>query len=395
MLQEKYDVVVLGAGPAGSVAARFAAENGASVLILERDREPGIPVRCAEGVSHAGIVPFIELDKRWIATTINVARLHSPDGKTAFMHNNGIGYILERRIFDAALCELACKHGSDLLTKADALDLIRENGKIVGVKYQYLGEERTVSCSIVIGADGVESRVGRWAGIKTAVKLKDIDTCIQYTVTDLDIDEDTCDFYFGTEISPGGYIWIFPKSKNTANIGIGISAHLSHEKGPKEYLDDFMKEKFPRSTKLYTVYGGVPTAATLKEIVTDNLMLVGDAARQVNPVTGGGIVQGMIAGSIAGKVAADAVHENRFDKKFLKKYRKEWDKKLGKHQSLNYSLKGKFFKMTDDKFNNIVKICKEIPPDRFTLKELFISAIKGDPKLVADVARTFVVSKFK
>jgi len=83
MTEEKFDVVVVGAGPAGSVAARFAAENGASVLILEREREPGIPVRCAEGVSHAGIAPFIKIDKRWIASTINVARPFSPNGEHA------------------------------------------------------------------------------------------------------------------------------------------------------------------------------------------------------------------------------------------------------------------------------------------------------------------------
>ena len=127
MLKDRYDVVVIGAGPAGSVAARFAAENGVSVLVLERDREPGIPVRCAEGVSHKGIAPFIEIDERWIASTIEVARLHSPDGNEAHMLNNGTGYVLERRVFDAALCSLACKFGADLLTKADAIDLIWEN----------------------------------------------------------------------------------------------------------------------------------------------------------------------------------------------------------------------------------------------------------------------------
>ncbi|MEA1972618.1 MAG: NAD(P)/FAD-dependent oxidoreductase, partial [Candidatus Cloacimonadota bacterium] len=120
ILKDKYDVVVVGAGPAGSVSARFAAESGASVLILERDREPGIPVRCAEGVSHAGIAPFIDIDTKWIATEIDVARLHSPDGNEVTMHNNGKGYVLDRRLFDTALCDLACDKGADLLTKADA-----------------------------------------------------------------------------------------------------------------------------------------------------------------------------------------------------------------------------------------------------------------------------------
>lgn len=395
MIRDRYDVVVIGAGPAGSVAARFAAENGASVLMLERDREPGIPVRCAEGVSHNGIAPFIDIDERWIASQIDVAKLTSPNGESALMHNNGTGYVLERRIFDTALCELAASYGAQLVTKADAIDLTKEDGNITGVKFKYMGEVREVQCDIVIGADGTESRVGRWAGIDTAVALRDIDTCVQYTLAGIDVKKDTCEFYFGTEISPGGYVWIFPKSDNTANVGIGIAGHLSHEKGPKEYLDEFVNQKFPKATITYTVYGGVPTSATLKEIVKDNIMLVGDAARQVNPITGGGIVQGMIAGSIAGKTAAEAVKKKRFDAKFLKQYSKEWDKKLGNTQKVMHSMKEKFLFMTDERFNNLVKFCQNIPADKFSLKALFTEAVKGDPKLMLDVAKSFLASKIK
>jgi len=395
MVKDRYDIVVIGAGPTGSVAARYAAENGASVLILERDREPGIPVRCAEGVSHNGIAPFIDIDERWIASQIDVAKLTSPNGESALMHNNGTGYVLERRIFDTALCELAAKHGAQLITKADAVDLIKENDKICGVRYRYMGKTKEVKCNLVIAADGTESRVGRWAGINTTVALRDIDTCVQYTLAGIDVKKETCEFFFGNKVSPGGYIWIFPKSDNTANVGIGISGHLSHEKGPKEFLDEFVEKRFPKATITYTVYGGVTTSATLKEIVRDNIMLVGDAARQVNPITGGGIVQGMIAAKIAGTVAAEAVKKRKFDAKFLKKYQKEWDKTLGNTQKVMYSMKEKFLSLTDEKFNNLVSYCKKIPADKFSLKALFTEAVKGDPKLMLDVAKSFVVSKIK
>ncbi len=106
--KQEFDVIVIGAGPAGSTAAKFAAENGAKVLILERDREPGIPVRCAEGVSVKGIEPFIKINPNWVATEIDIARLHAPDGNTATMYNNGKGLVLHRRIFDAAFFDLAC-----------------------------------------------------------------------------------------------------------------------------------------------------------------------------------------------------------------------------------------------------------------------------------------------
>jgi digeranylgeranylglycerophospholipid reductase len=395
MIKNQYDVVVIGAGPAGSTTARFAAENGARVLLLERDREPGIPVRCAEGVSHHGLKKFIEPDKKWIASRIDVAELVAPDGSSTKMYRNGTGYILERRLFDAALCNLACEQGTELLTKANAIGLAFEGKEIKGVHFQYLGEEKEVLCNIVIGADGIESRVGRWAGIKTALRLDDLDTCVQYTVADIAIEPNTCRFYFGNQISPGGYVWVFPKSANTANIGIGIAGHFAEKKGPKAYLDEFIARHYPDGKITYTVCGGVPTAATLQDIVLDNLMLVGDAAHQVNPITGGGIIQAMIAGKIAGTVAGKAVQEKRFDKKFLKAYAKEWNDVLGNSQKVMYSLKEKFMNMTDDRFNHLVNFCNSIPKEEFTVAKLFKNAVKDDPKLVMDIAKAFVVSKIK
>jgi digeranylgeranylglycerophospholipid reductase len=395
MKSQNYDIVVIGAGPAGSVAARFAAEKGAKVLMLERDREAGIPVRCAEGVSHNGIAPFIEINPKWIAAKIDSACLHSPDGEKAYMYNNGTGYVLERRIFDTELCNLAIEAGVEMLTKANAIGLEYTDEKITGVRYKHFGEIKIANCSIVIGADGVESRVGRWAGINTTLALNDIDTCVQYTVSGMDFELDTCHFYFGKEVSPGGYIWIFPKSGNTANIGIGISGDLAADKGPKAYLDEFMERTFPEAKVNYTVFGGVPTAWGLKEYIKDNIMLVGDAARQVNPITGGGIVQGMIAARIVGHLAADSIKAGDQSKKFLLRYKKEWDVKLGKIQKTMYSMKERFMKMDDPKFNRLVRLCKSIPKEDFSLKKLFSVAMKGDPLLVAEIAKAFVVSKIK
>jgi digeranylgeranylglycerophospholipid reductase len=395
MKHEEYDVIVIGAGPAGSMAARYASEGGAKVLLMERDRESGIPVRCAEGVSHNGILPFIEPDKRWIAAVIDVACLHSPDGEEAFMYRNGVGYVLERRIFDKELCNLAIQSGAKMQPKSDAIGLEKEDGRISGVRYIHDGMQKVAKCKIVIGADGVESRVGRWAGIDTHLALNDLDSCLQYTVSGIEFAPDTCHFYFGKDVSPGGYVWVFPKGKKEANIGIGISAHLAKHKGPKEYLDEFMAKKYPAAQVNYVVYGGVPTAWGLKEIAKDNIMLVGDAARQVNPITGGGIVQAMIAGRLAGNTAARAIAAGDYSQKFLKEYIKAWDNQLGKTQKTMYSMKEKFMTMDDSRFNKLVRVCQSIPREEFSLRKLFSEAMKGDPKLISEIAKAFLVSKVK
>jgi len=391
-----YDAIVIGAGPAGSVTARFLAESGCSVLILERDREPGIPVRCAEGVSCKGILPYIDFDEKWICTKIDGARLHSPNGDFVDMYNNGTGFVLDRRVFDRALADIAVSKGAILQTKTDALGLLKdENQNICGVSYRQNENIIHSKCKIVIGADGIESMVGRWAGFNTCLKLSDLETCCQYTVNNIKIEKNLCQFYFGNDVAPGGYLWIFPKSETQANIGIGISGNKALPgMGPKYFLDKYMEKNFPDASINYMVYGGVPTRAG-NDFVKDNIMLVGDAAHQVNPITGGGIAQGMIAGQYCGETAALAIKENNTTSKFLSKYTKRWDSHLGKNQKFMYSLKEKFMKFNDKKFNSLVFTCQRIPSNEFNLRRLFQETLKEDPLMLAQLAASFVVSKVK
>ncbi len=393
MIENRYDVIVIGAGPAGSTAARYAAKGGASVLILERDREPGIPVRCAEGVSHRGLAPFIEPNPKWIAAEIDSARIYAPDGNMLELQNIGTGYILERRIFDRELCNLACAEGAHMLTKADAIGLEFDNDQICGVRIRHLGQERVIKCDLVIGADGVESRVGRWAGIDTACDMEDIETSVQYTLTNIDADQTYCEFYFGDHMAPGGYTWVFPKSKTTANVGLGLSGNMVTDRGPVPYLDEFVKNRYPNASINAIVCGGIPTGLPLKDMASERIMLAGDAARQVNPMTGGGIITAMFGGAKAGETAAMAVREKDFSKKFLKRYVKEWDKTLGANHRLMYKMKSKFLHFGDDNLNRLIAMCKTLPTDKLTLREIFFQAVKKDPILVAALAKDFVVSK--
>jgi digeranylgeranylglycerophospholipid reductase len=393
MTMTDYDVIVVGAGPAGSVTARFAAENGASVLMLERDREPGIPVRCAEGISGGGLEDFIKIDKRWIASEIDTARLYTPNGSSLEMKSEVRGYVLERRLFDAALYDIACRAGVVMSTKANVTGIERNSDRTIMVKYKKMGVIHRVSCKIVIGADGIESRVGRWFGLKTNLKLEDISTSVQYTINNIDVEDNVISFFFGSNYAPGGYVWIFPKSKRSANVGLGIAGCFAHEKPAQEYLDEFIAERFPNASISYTVYAGIPITTTLKQITADNLLLVGDAAHQVNPITGGGIKQAMIAGRIAGVTAAEAISKGDYSERAFKAYPQRWEKVLGSKHRFMYSIKEKVLNASDSRLDKIAEMCNNIPPEKFTLTELFKQVIKGDPKLIAEMARAFVVSK--
>jgi digeranylgeranylglycerophospholipid reductase len=387
-MKDNFDVIVVGAGPAGSVAARFAAEQGVSVLVLEKDRDVGYPVRCGEAISKKGIEDFIPLDEKWIAAKISKFSLNSPDGAEVVIEFGDAGFILERRIFDYELAKIAANKGAHFLTRAYVNGLLFDGNKVAGVKYEYRGEQKEVKGKIIIGADGVESRIGRWAGLETHTHFRDMECCVQVTASNITIDPNTLYFYFGKNVAPGGYFWIFPKAGSSANIGLGISGMEGKNNSAMYYLNNFMEKNFPNAPLLTTIAGGVPSTLTLKKISSPGIMLAGDAAHQVNPLSGGGIASGMIGGSIAGKIAGESIIRNKPD--HISTYDKDWHDRIGKRHEIYNRLKNGIYNFNDEKFNKIAHSFLKVPINKRTLGKLFATALVNNPPLLIDIAKVFI-----
>ncbi|HEY6907092.1 MAG TPA: NAD(P)/FAD-dependent oxidoreductase [Ignavibacteriaceae bacterium] len=387
-MKNAYDIIVVGAGPAGSMAARYAAQMGVSVLMLEKDRDVGYPVRCGEAVSKEGVEEFITPDEKWIAAVINKFSFNAPDGTEVVIEFGDAGYVLERRIFDYELARTAAAEGAEILTRCYVNGLLFNDGKVNGVKYEYGGEQHELHSKVVIAADGVESRVGRWAGLKTHIDFRDMESAVQITAANIPVEQDTLYFYFGKDVAPNGYFWIFPKGNNKANIGLGINGLIGKKKSAQSFLNDFMNKHYPGAPVLTTIAGGVPCSTTLSKISAPGILLTGDAARQVNPLSGGGIASGMIGGSIAGKIAAEAVKRNRLD--HIMTYDNAWEKRLGKRHEIFDRIKNGIYNFSDEKFNSIARSFNKVPYDKRTLKKLFSSALINNPSLIIDVAKVFV-----
>jgi digeranylgeranylglycerophospholipid reductase len=390
MLQNKYDVVVVGGGPAGSMAAWEAAKGGVSVCMLEKDRDIGYPVRCGEAAGESGLRQFVEIEDSWIAEKITSVKLVSPNLTSVDIDFSAeTGYILNRRIFDYDLSRYAANAGAEVYTKAYVKNVLTNNGEVNGVVLDYLGEEKQIQAKIVIGADGLTSRVGRWAGLKTLVRMKDMESAVQYSVANVDIEPNKMIMYVGRNHAPGGYIWVFPKGKKFANIGIGISGKYSKHKSAQKYLDEFMEREYPDAAILTTMCGGVPCAKPMEKPVADGIMLVGDAAHQINPMTGGGIVAGMKGGWIAGQVAAEAIKKNDYSENSLLEYPKRMRKDFGKNHERFYKIKEVTEKLTNEELDSIAEKVLSIPHNKRTLTSVFKAAVFKKPTLIIDVLKVF------
>jgi len=393
MKEERYDVVVVGSGPAGSTTAKNAAERGLDVLLLERNQEIGVPVKCAEGVTQE-IEQFVTPDEKWISAEVKGANIYAPDGTKVVMAGekmDEVGYVLERRLFDKFLASEAARAGAEVRVKTEAYGLIQEDGYTKGVSVRAMaeGETKRVHAQVVVGADGVESRVGRWAGINTRLRPSDIDVCAEFLMYDTTINTDYSEFFFmGREKTPKGYAWVFPKGEDCANVGVGIGGDMSGEGHHAiDYLKAFVRSKFPNGKILAEMYGAVPVCGLISESVADGLVLVGDAAWQVNPITGGGIVYAMHAGEIAGEVIAKAVQENDVSKKRLAEYDTRWRKAFGKRLDTGLKAKEFLFTLSDDDVNTLAHSLENIKIQELTTKALLFELIKRNPRMLMRLAK--------
>ena len=292
----KVDVVVVGAGPAGSTAAEHAALKGASVLLLEKRPQVGTPVRCGEFMPAVeemkDIFPrateldsIFDIPNNLHSLPTEVIRIYSP--KLRHWDVPFYGYTTDRDLFDQYLASKAVKAGAELRT---GLECTGVKGRLVSTP------EMDIEAKVVIGADGPLSLVGKNLGYQ---RSKDL--CPAVTVQVKGDFDPIPEMYFGT-VAPGGYAWVLPK-KGYANVGLGVAPRFSRMP-VSEYFDQFLKLKDIMSTA-QPMGKFVPMSGPIRRTVIGDSLLVGDAAGQVMAVNGGGIPIAMMCGRMAGQAAAD------------------------------------------------------------------------------------------
>ncbi|CDG65648.1 MAG: digeranylgeranylglycerophospholipid reductase [Methanobacterium sp.] len=352
----KYDVVVVGARIGGSTASLFASKKGLDVLMIEKNQEIGTPVQCAEATSSRTFQTLeMKPSPKYICSEIKGADVYAPDGTHGHLEGGyAEGFILERKIFDKHLAIESAKAGTEIMVKTRVKDLIRRDGKICGVVANHMGHTLEIEADIVIAADGIESQVARKAGLKTQQTPSTLCSCAQYEMVGVDYDPHYLQFYFGRKIAPGGYVWVFPKGDNVANVGVGVR---SDTETAYNYLRKFTANI--DATPVELNMGGVPVKGPVDKTYTDGLMVVGDAAGQVEPFTGGGIHVTAHCARIAGEVAVEAIEKDDTSRGFLKNYQKIWKKEVGNDLKESLKYRRIMDQLSDEEMNILAKFLKD------------------------------------
>ena len=371
------------------MAARHAALRGLRVLLIDKTSDIGNPLRCAEAVSKPSLAKAgVKVDATWVSAEISGFSLVSPRGK-AFnidlgVEEGGAGVVLERHLFDKALAAHAARAGAEIMLKTETKGLITEGAFVRGVEAVRCGRPVTFMARCVVGADGYESRVGKWGGIDTSLKASDIVSCLQYRMAGVTIEPNLGQFFLGG-CAPGGYIWIFPKGPDTANVGIGILvSSLRSPQEVKQRLDAFIKHHpgLSHGQPLQCIAGSVPVCAPLSRVTGEGLLLVGDAARVTDPLTGAGIGNACITGMFAGQVLAECAETGDFSKSALHRYEKLWRVALEQPLLRNWRLKEKLVTISDDVWDSLIETIAEAKIREVTVRTL-LEAIRHKHKDLA------------
>ncbi len=390
-INNKYDVIVIGGGPAGSMAAMNLSENGLKTLLIEKRAEVGTPIRCAEALSRQSLEKIIEPRDRWIAQVVNGGYAHSPGGVIVGREFKEVGYVLNRKIFDRDLFALAGESGAHTIAKTEALAPVTDNELYRAVTIRDpRGNISDIETDVVVAADGVESLIGRYAGIDTKLKPVDSHTCAQYLVAGAELDPpDAVHFYIGNSVAPGGYAWVFPKGDRMANIGIGCDPVLMNSaENPFHYLDNFLANTYPEVKIVEVHMGLVPASSSLKQFAKGNVVLVGDAARHTDPFSGAGLIHALYSGKMAAEAVITGLGNGDIKNSLIDNYQKPWRDEFTKQTDLYYKIRKVYRKLNDKEMDavasTLVTLVNEVT--ELGVKDIFPALLKAlvtTPSLIA------------
>ncbi|MGC9345515.1 MAG: NAD(P)/FAD-dependent oxidoreductase [Candidatus Bathyarchaeales archaeon] len=362
------DVVVVGGGPCGSFAALNLAKLGVNVKVFEEHAEIGVPSHCAghlniRGLKLLGLHP---LPPEIIENTFYGAIFHSPtDKEFSIRFSSPVTCAVNRILFDKYIAEMAENAGAHYSLNSMVESLISENDFVKGVIVKRENTRKSFPAKIVVDAEGFSSRILRQAGLLAFNRYMLVNAVEAEVENVKDVETGMVEIFLGKNYAPGFYAWLMPKRDGKAKVG--LAAKIGN---PKELLQKLMV-KHPAASKklrtakiLQTSFHPITLGGPIPKTYSDGFLAVGDAASQVKPTTGGGVIFGMTCARVAAKTIHEALHENDFSSEFLSAYQKRCDELLGFDVKLMLKIRKMLNAMSDDKIDKAINLCTKIGLDK-------------------------------
>jgi digeranylgeranylglycerophospholipid reductase len=325
MQKLKSDVTVIGAGPAGSSTAQAIAECGFDVLLVEKDEHPGITNVCA-GCLPKPVIKNTGLSSDVIEKEISTEKHHFPWGDNIIEEDL---VTVHRSVFDRCLAEKAVESGANSLTNTLIRDVSIKDGKT-----HLFSGRHDIESTLIVFADGPNTMAYRKFGIGFKPTSDTTYVSLACEVKWKNNPLNHGNFYYGNDIVPWGYGWVFPK-RNTVNVG--VACLFSKLQTNLICSLNYLLKKYPltkemlKGKEIVQLSSALIPAAPARRIFGEHVLVAGDAAGMVDPVTGGGIEHAIGGGRLAGKICVRSLEEEDFSTGFLSQYQSIW------HKERNYS----------------------------------------------------------
>lgn len=327
-MSNKADILVVGGGPCGSFAALTAAKLGVEAVVCEEHKEIGLPKHCSGHVSLTGLRRLeLSLPQKIVENRIRGAIFYSPSGQEFRVEfQSPVTLVLNRELFDKYIADLASKAGVSYVLRARVQSFLWKRHFVAGVSIN----GRAMKSDVAIDAEGCSSRLLKNAGLETMNGAAVVNG-VQCEVDRVDdVYTDFVEVYLGRKYAPGLFAWIIPRQDGSAKVGLAAGGG-----NPREclrYLFDHhptARKKLKRSRIVTLSYHPIPLGGPITKTYHNGLLVVGDAASQVKPTTGGGLVIGLTCAKIAGETAHRAIESENCSEAFLSTYQKRWRKNIG------------------------------------------------------------------
>jgi digeranylgeranylglycerophospholipid reductase len=392
MPQDK-DVIIIGAGPAGLTAARHLADNEANFILLSREKTPGERKACG------GFVPKIALNEFGIkrvlnSSPINSIRMRFKDTRIKRVDfEEPIGVNVSRMDLGITLLNLTQERNEHIQMETEVGNVKITNEKCI-VSYHNPQGSGVMESDLIIDASGVTPVSLKTIPIREKMSKDSLGYTFQYQMRKPSTQppfDDVNDFYYGSDVSPRGYAWVYPRGHDVAVGTGGILSKLKEgDKRLIDYLEHLVNNIEPAKSDLSTckVYRKeaalVPLGGITRPSYSNRLMLAGDAAGHCSPISGEGIHYSMIGGYLAAKVAVEAIRRKKYASDFLQKYEKLWTKRMGSDLKWGLFLQKRFMETGSaglgSKFLESEKSCRiiaEMLVGKRSVKSAILTAIPG------------------